>query len=109
MTTLTPFVDPHVKFDQANPLREDAITYHSVTAQGKACRLIDNTGHALLEKECQEVLQSLIENDLFGFRCLSPQGGNALNLDRRESSHVQFGDNLYRLVVYHYEARIEVF
>ena len=100
---------PQGDFDHINPLRTDAVTWTSSTLQGKACRLIDNTGDNLPEQECRAILQSLVENGLFGFHSLSAQGGDTINLERRESSHIQVGEKLYRLIVYRYEARIECF
>jgi hypothetical protein len=109
MEHTSPLSTPQGSFDDTNPLRADAMRYSHANARGKQCHLVDNTGQHLPEQACREILQGLIENDLFGFRCLSPQGGNTIDLERRESSHIQVGDDLYRLVVYHYEARIEPF
>lgn len=103
------FVDPLVDFDASNPLREDACTLQGQTRGGKPCRLIDNSGDALPEGALREILQGLIEAELFGFRTLSASGGDTISLERRESAHVQVGENLYRLIVYRYEARIEPF
>ena len=103
------FVDPNANFDENNPLREDAVHYSEMNARGKKCELIDNTGENLDPAECREILKSLLENDVFGFRTLSASGGDTIKLDRRESTHVQVGDNLYRLVVFRYQARIELF
>lgn len=102
-------VDPHVDFDEHNPLRADARRYPAVTRRGKPCELIDNTGEALPEAEMRAILEGLVENDVFGFRTLSANGGETINLDRRESSHVQVGEKLYRLIVYRYQAQIERF
>ncbi len=103
------FVDPLSDFDTSNPLHPDAREYPGKTQQGKECRLIDNTGKCLPVEDCHDLLAALIENQLFGFRSLSAQGGDTISLDRRESSHIQIGDDLYRLVVFRYEARIENF
>ncbi len=104
-----PDFDPPAHFDDANPLRPDARYYRQNDASGKPCTLIDNTGDALPEAECQAILQALIENRRFGFRSLSAQGGDAIRLDRREASHVQVGETLYRLVIWRHEARLEPF
>lgn len=71
--------------------------------------LIDNTGDGLPHEELQQILTSLIESDSFGFKTLSATGGDAIRLERRESSHVQIGDKLYRLILYRFEARLEPF
>ena len=103
------FVDPLADFDASNPLRADASVLRAETRRGKPCYLIDNTGDALPQAELREILQGLIEAELFGFRTLSASGGEAIHLDRRESAHVQVGGKLYRLIVYRYEARVEPF
>lgn len=71
--------------------------------------LIDNTGDALPHAELQQILSSLIESESFGFKTLSATGGDAIRLERRESSHVQIGAKLYRLILYRFEARLEPF
>lgn len=109
MDSSFPFIDPNAKFDVNNPLLECTRLYHGNTSHGKLCTLIDNTGLDLPEAECRDILTGLIANDLFGFRSLSPQGGDTIQMDRRESSHVQVGAELYRLIVFRYEARIELF
>lgn len=103
------FVDPNADFDENNPLRDDAIHYRSTNKHGKTCNLVDNTGNRLNADDCREILDSLIENDIFGFRTLSASGGDTISLERRESTHVQVGEDLYRLIVFRYEARIELF
>lgn len=103
------FFDPNADFDLSNPLRPDAVRLSGTTRRGKPCVLIDNTGDALPRDELQEILDSLIANDRFGFKTLSATGGDAIRLERRESSHVQVGENLYRLILYRFEARLEPF
>lgn len=103
------FVDPNADFDENNPLRDDAVNYQAINKHGKKCLLVDNTGKGLNEADCREILDSLIENDIFGFRTLSASGGDTISLERRESTHVQVGEDLYRLIVFRYEARIELF
>lgn len=103
------FVDPNANFDENNPLRADALIYSSMNQRGKKCELVDNTGMRLDAAECRDILNGLIENDVFGFRTLSANGGEAIRMDRRESTHVQVGDDLYRLIVFRYQARIENF
>jgi hypothetical protein len=103
------FVDPLADFDQLNPLHPQALIVTGTTPKGRPCRLIDNTGLRLPAETLQALLTDLAQADLFGFRSLSANGGDTLNLDRRESSHIQIGDDLYRLIVYRYEARLELF
>ncbi len=109
MSDTSQFVDPNADFDENNPLRGDAVHYPGNTKRGKACELVDNTGCALAPDECRDILASLIENDLFGFHPFSANGGATISLERRESTHVQVGDDLYRLIVFRYQARIENF
>jgi hypothetical protein len=109
MDNINQFVDPNANFDENNPLRDDAVRYTAVNARGKSCELVDNTGESLDSSECLDILNSLVENDIFGFRTLSANGGDTISLERRESTHVQVGEALYRLVVYRYQARIELF
>lgn len=109
MSDISQFIDPNADFDENNPLRDDAVIYSGVTKRGKACELVDNTGCDLDAAECQDILDSLIENEVFGFRTFSANGGETISLDRRESTHVQVGDDLYRLIVFRYQARIENF
>ena len=109
MTEFSEFVDPNADFDQNNPLRQDAIRIKGNTKRNKSCELIDNTGDKLPRNELQDILNALIENEVFGFKTLSASGGETINLDRKESSHIQIGENLYRLIVFRYQARIEKF
>jgi len=109
MSDASQFVDPNADFDENNPLRDDAVRYPGHTKRGKACELVDNTGCALAPDECRDILASLIENDLFGFHPFSASGGETISLERRESTHVQVDDDLYRLIVFRYQARIENF
>ena len=109
MDNINEFVDPNANFDENNPLRADAVIYSGETRRGKSCELVDNTGLQLDASECRDILHGLIENDVFGFRTLSASGGETISLERRESTHVQVGDDLYRLIVFRYQARIENF
>lgn len=104
-----PDLPPREPFDVLNPLREDAQRISGTTRQGKPCELIDNSGAGLPQAELREVLDGLIAADAFGFHARSAGGGSTIDLDRRESAHIQIGDALYRLVVYRYCARIEPF
>lgn len=109
MDNINQFVDPNANFDVNNPLRADAVIYSGTNQRGKKCELVDNTGMQLNAIECRDILNALIENDVFGFRTLSASGGDTISLERRESTHVQVGDDLYRLIVFRYQARIENF
>lgn len=96
-------------FDAFNPLRPDAVRVAGTTRRGRPCELVDNTGRALPLEELRALLDALIEADAFGFALVSAKGGATLDLARRESAHVQVAGDLYRLLVYRYEARLEPF
>lgn len=102
-------IDPAADFDALNPLRDDAVRYEAVTRQGRPCALTDNTGRCLPAAAVREVLDGLVANDVFGFRARSAAGAATIGLDQAEATHVQIGDELYRLVVRRYEARLEPF
>jgi len=96
-------------FDAANPLRPDAARLRGTTRRGKACELVDNSGDQLPLPELQAILDALVREDRFGFAAASESGGATLDLARREGAHIQIRGNLYRLIVYRYQARIEPF
>lgn len=96
-------------FEQHNPLRDNARRLSGLTLRGKVCSLLDNTGDALPESELAPILDSLIQQDQFGFKPRSSLGASTINLERREASHIQIGEKLYRLIVFRFEARIEPF
>jgi hypothetical protein len=102
-------LDPGGSFDAQNPLRPDSVRIRGTTRRGKVCELVDNTGDALPRAELESILAALVEEDAFGFNTASAKGGHTLDLERRESAHIQVGEKLYRLLVYRYEARIEPF
>jgi hypothetical protein len=96
-------------FDAANPLRPGATRLRGTTRRGKACELIDNSGDRLPLPELQAILDALVREARFGFAAASAAGGATLDLARREGAHIQVGGQLYRLIVYRYQARIEPF
>ena len=96
-------------FEAANPLRPGATRLHGATPRGKACELIDNSGDELPLPELQAILDALIREARFGFAATSDAGGATLALARPEGAHVQIRGQLYRLIVYRYQARIEPF
>ena len=102
-------IGPAGDFDALNPLRPDSVRVQGATRRGKPCELVDNTGESLPRAELEAILAALIAEDAFGFRVASAKGGHTLDLERRESAHVQIGEKLYRLLVYRYQARIEPF
>lgn len=96
-------------FDAANPVRPGATRLRGATRRGKTCELVDNSGDALPLPELQAILDALVREERFGFATASEAGGATLDLARRESAHIQVAGQLYRLIVYRYQARIERF
>ncbi|MHB1951005.1 MAG: hypothetical protein ACYCQK_05970 [Acidiferrobacteraceae bacterium] len=79
-----------------------------IAHNGRPCRIVDNTG-TVDEKDLRNVLETLIADHRFGMGGLSAKGGTTIPIGRGESTHIQFGDRLYRILLFPYEARIEVF
>ena len=90
------------------PLRSDAVILEGMTKRGKPCRLIDNTVSAPRE-ELAALLNDLIEQEHFGPSGLSMAGSNTISIGTPQSAHVQLGENIYRMIVVDYEARLEEF
>lgn len=103
------FLPPAADFETLNPLRPDAVHYRATTRSGKPCALVDNTGARLPAKEMHSILEALIAADAFGFKSRSAAGANTLDPARREGGHIQVAGELYRLIVFRYEARVERF
>ncbi len=94
--------------DGLPPLRSDAVILEGMTKRGKPCRLIDNTVSAPRE-ELAALLNDLIEQEHFGPSGLSMAGSNTINIGTPQSAHVQLGENIYRMIVVDYAARLETF
>ncbi|MHB1581339.1 MAG: hypothetical protein ACYCQM_13175 [Acidithiobacillus sp.] len=90
------------------PLRSDAVILEGMTKRGKPCRLIDNTVSAPRE-ELAALLNDLIEQEHFGPSGLSMAGSNTISIGTPQSAHVQLGENIYRMIVVDYAARLETF
>ncbi|AOU96901.1 hypothetical protein BI364_01770 [Acidihalobacter yilgarnensis] len=95
-------------FFQANPLSAQAIIIEGVTRHGKPCRVVDNTG-AVPVPELQALLDQLIKDGRFGLSGRSLAGDSRMLIGAPDFSHVQFGDAVYRFILFPYEARIEAF
>jgi hypothetical protein len=87
---------------------ELAIILEGTAHNGKPCRVVDNTG-TLDRAELAALLEELIEARRFGLSGLSAKGGNTIRLGEPEFTHIQMGENLYRLILFPYEARLEAF
>ncbi len=102
-----PFIDPTLT-GPSDSLRPDARIIEGHAHNGKPCRIVDNT-NSVDPTELRAVLDALIRDKKFGRGGLSVAGGSTIALDRPTSSHIQFGEQLYRILLYPYEARIERF
>jgi hypothetical protein len=92
----------------APPPGPDATIIESVAHNGRPCRIVDNTG-SIDRAELERLLADLIEGHHFGLRGLSAKGENAITLGEPEFTHMQFGDRIYRMLLFPYEARLEAF
>ncbi|MDD3761069.1 MAG: hypothetical protein PHO57_09605 [Acidithiobacillus sp.] len=90
------------------PLSQHARVVEGQTRRGKPCRVVDNTG-TVAEAELRNLLNELIEQDHFQPLGLSMAGENSIRIGGPQTAHVQLGDDLFRLIVLDYEARIEGF
>lgn len=102
------FIDPDAPCPREGEVHAGATVIEGVAHNGKPCRIVDNTG-SVDPREMQEVLDALIAEKRFGLGGMSAKGGNTINLKEPAVSPVQFGDTLYRLLLFPYEARIERF
>ena len=90
------------------PPAPGATIVESVAHNGKPCRVVDNTG-TIARVELERLLVDLVETRQFGVRGLSAKGGNTIRLGEPEFTHTQFGDQMYRMLLFPYEARLEAF
>lgn len=103
-----PFIDPQAPPPREGEVRPGATVLESIAHNGKPCRIVDNTGE-VPRPELQEVLDALVREKKFGVGGLSASGGSTISLNQPATTHIQFGDKLYRLLLFSYEARIEAF
>lgn len=108
MSDPTDFIDPNARPPGPESLRPDAVVVEGRTHNGKPCRIVDNTA-SVATTELRAVLEALIRERKFGPGGLSASGGHTIRLGAPVATHVQFGERLYRLLLYPYEARIEHF
>jgi len=85
-----------------------ATIIESTAHNGKPCRIVDNTG-TIDHAELEQLLADLISERHFGLRAMSATGSNAIRLGEPEFTHMQFGDRIYRMLLFPYEARLEAF
>jgi hypothetical protein len=90
------------------PQHPDAVVVEGVLANGKRCRLVDNT-RSVPGEELQALLDALIRERRFGLSGLSRTGTSSIPIGAPVFAHVQLGERLYRLILFPHEARIEPF
>ncbi|MDX5936546.1 hypothetical protein [Acidithiobacillus thiooxidans] len=100
--------DAAIEDEGLQPVRADAVIIEGKTKRGKPCKIIDNTCQ-VPRQELQALLDDLIEQEHFGPSGLSMAGGNSIRIGAPQSAHVQLGNDIYRMILVDYEARIEVF
>lgn len=85
-----------------------ATIIEALTHKGKCCRVVDNTG-TIDRAELERLLEDLIRMGRFGLRGLSAKGGTTIRIGEPEFTHMQFGEQIYRMLLFPYEARLESF
>ncbi len=85
-----------------------ATIIEAVAHNGKRCRVVDNTG-TIEPVELERLLADLVEMRRFGLRGLSAKGSGTIRLGEPEFTHIQFGERIYRMLLFPYEARLEAF
>lgn len=104
----TSWIDPKAALPSPGAVSAKATVIEGIAHNGRPCRIIDNTG-SVAPGDLQAVLDALIAERRFGLGGLSAHGGQAIPLDHPTATHIQFGDQLYRILLFPYEARIEAF
>lgn len=83
-----------------------ATAIEGVAHNGKPCRILDTTA-SVPQHELHQLLEALIRERQFGTRFSGGSGG--VSVDAPRFSHIQLNGELYRLLLFRYEARIEKF
>lgn len=86
----------------------EATVIEGTAHNGNPCRIVDNTG-CVPRAELERLLHDLIAEKRFGLNALSSTGSNAIKLGEPQFTHLQVGDDLYRFLLFPYEARLEGF
>lgn len=104
---MDPSTEPQ-DFFEANPLSSRAVVLEGVAHNGKPCRIVDNTGTVPV-RELHLLLDELIDDGRFGLSGRSLSGDGRMLIGAPEFTHIQLGDEVYRFILFPYEARIEAF
>ena len=102
------FVDPEATPPGERDIRPDATIIEGVAHNGKPCRIVDNTA-TVPEADLRALLQQLIADKRFGLGGMSVAGGSRIAIGEPIGTHLQIGSELYRILLFPYEARIESF
>lgn len=92
----------------AGDIRPGAIIIEGVAHNGKPCRIVDNTA-SVDPAELRALLDDLIRERRFGVQGLSVAGGDKISIDQPIGTHIQLGQDIYRILMFPYEARLEHF
>lgn len=102
------FVDPAARPPGEKDIRPDAVIVEGTAHNGKPCRIVDNTA-SIPEHELRALLEQLIAEKRFGLGGMSVAGGSRIGIGEPVGTHLQIGGDLYRILLFPYEARIEPF
>ena len=95
-------------YEAENPMRSDAVILEGTAHNGKPCRMVDNTA-SVPSDELQALFDHLIAEETFGISGTSVSGGSTIRIGGPQGTHIQIGEDIYRIVLFPYEARIERF
>lgn len=90
------------------PLSDKAVIVDGQAHNGRFCRVVDNTG-TVDRRVLEALLADLVSARRFGLSGLSAGGASTIRLGAPEFSHVQLDGEVYRLILFPYEARLEAF
>jgi len=108
MAPSSDFVDDNAPSPTPGEISADATIIEGVAHNGKPCRVVDNTA-SVDPAELRELLEDLIRERRFGLQGLSVAGSDRIAIDQPIATHIQLGSDIYRILMFPYEARIEYF
>jgi len=108
MADSTDFVDNSAPAPAQGEISPDATIVEGVAHNGKPCRVVDNTA-SVAPGELRALLEDLIRDRRFGLQGLSVAGSDRISIDQPIGTHIQLGSDIYRILMFPYEARIERF
>lgn len=108
MTHSQDFVDDDLSAPAPGDVRPEATIIEGRAHNGKPCRIVDNTA-SVDPAELRALLEDLIRERRFGVQGLSVAGSDRISIDKPVGTHIQLGQDIYRILMFPYEARIERF